>query len=87
MEREVWSNPQIIAQVKAGFVPVKLNASRHRQLVAKLGVRAFPTTIMFTPEGKIINGAKGYMPPNRLAGLLRTAHPAVVAAHRLPSVE
>lgn len=87
MEREVWSNPQIISQVEAGFIPLKLVASRHRQLVAKLGVRAFPTTIMFTPDGKIINAAKGYMPPNRLAGLLRTARPTKVAAHALPPIE
>lgn len=87
MEREVWSNPRIIAQVESGFVPVKLHASQHRQLVASLGVKAFPTTIMFTPEGKIINGAKGFLPPGRLAGLLRTAQPTTVAVHRLPPVE
>lgn len=87
MKREVWSNPQIIAQVKAGFVPLKLHATRHRQLVAKLGVRAFPTTILFTPEGKIIDAAAGYLPPKELAGLLRTAYPTQVAVQPLPPVK
>lgn len=87
MKREVWSNPQIIAQVKAGFVPLELHATRHRQLVAKLGVRAFPTTILFSPEGKIIDAATGYLPPNQMAGLLRTAYPTQVAVQPLPPVK
>ncbi len=81
MERETWSNPQIIAQTQAGFIPLKLHASQHRKLVAELGVRAFPSTILFTPEGNVINGAKGFLRPNQLAGLLHTAHPTKVALH------
>ncbi len=87
MEREVWINPRIIAQAETGFVPVKIHVSQHRQLVASLGVRLYPTTILFTPEGMIISQSPGYMPPNRLAGILRTAYPTQVAVQPLPSVE
>ncbi len=87
MDREVWSNPRIIAQVESGFVPLKLNATRHRQLVAKLGVRVFPTTILLSPEGHVINRARGYLPPNKLAGLLRSASSTKVAAHQRSPVE
>jgi thioredoxin-related protein len=87
MERNSWSNPTIIRQVESGFVPLKLHAARDRRIVASLGIRSFPTTILFTPEGKIINKVSGYMPPNRLAGLLRTAYPTQVAIQPLPTVE
>lgn len=85
MEREVWTNQRIIAQVERDFIPLKLNATQHRQFVAKLGVHAFPTTIVFTPEGKIIGGAPGFMPASQMAGLLNTARPNQVSLHQLPT--
>lgn len=87
MESTVWSHPQIISQVEAGFVPLKLVASQHRQLIASLGIRAYPTTILFTPEGKVIHRAQGYMPPLQVARLLRAARPAHLAGKSLPPVE
>ncbi len=79
MDQDSWGNPSIIQQVKSGFVPLKLHAERDQRLVTSLGVRSFPTTILFTPEGKVINRVSGYLPPNRLTELLRTAYPTQVA--------
>ena len=87
MVQNSWSNPSIIQQVESAFVPLKMRADRDSRLIASLGIRAFPTTILFTPEGKIIHSVPGYLPPNRLAGLLRTAYPARAAAPPLASVE
>lgn len=73
MEREVWTNRDIISQVQSGFVPLNLEAERDAKLIASLGIRAFPTTLIFTSDGKVIGGAPGFLPPNHLAGLLRAA--------------
>lgn len=73
MEREVWSNPQIISMVEAGFIPLELNAERDAELVAAMGIRGLPTTLLFNQEAKFVTGAAGYLPANRLAGLLRSA--------------
>jgi uncharacterized protein YyaL (SSP411 family) len=80
MEREVWSNPQIIAMVDAGFIPLELNAERDAETVAAMGIRAFPTTLIFTPNVQFVNGAPGYMPPNQVAGLLRSGQPLQTAS-------
>jgi thioredoxin-related protein len=74
MEQEVWSNPQIISMVEAGFIPLELNAKRDAELVAALGIRSFPTILLFTQEAKFVTGAPGYLPLNKLAGLLRSVH-------------
>lgn len=73
MEHDVWSNPQIISMVETGFIPLELNAQRDAELVAALGIRAFPTTLLFTDDSKFVTCAPGYLPPNKLAGLLRSA--------------
>lgn len=72
MEREVWNNSDIIAMVEAGFIPLELTAERDAETVAALRIRAFPTTLLFTSDTKYVTGASGYLPPNQMAGLLRS---------------
>lgn len=73
MEQESWANHDIQEMVDNRFVPLKLHATRHNDLVTALGVRAFPTTILFSAEAKPLGGAAGYLNPPRLAALLRKA--------------
>lgn len=73
MEQESWSNHDIAKMVEERFVPLKVHASRHTELVKALGVRAFPTTILFSPQAKPISGSAGYLSPPQLAALLREA--------------
>jgi thioredoxin-related protein len=72
MEREVWSNPQIVSMVETGFIPLALNSERDATIVDALGIRAFPTTLLFTEEATFVTRATGYLPPNQLAALLRS---------------
>lgn len=84
MEQESWVNHDIAKMVEEGFVPLKVHASRHAELVTALGVRAFPTTILFSPQAKPIGGSAGYLTPPRLAALLREAAlPQPAATHGL----
>jgi thioredoxin-like negative regulator of GroEL len=83
MEREVWSNADIISMVETGFIPVKLNAERDAGFVAAQQIRAFPTTLLFTQDARLITSATGYMPPNQLAGLLRSAQRPQSASERV----
>lgn len=75
MEQQVWSNPDIASLVEEGFVPLKIRAEQHRELVAALKVRAYPTTIVFSPQAKPITGAAGFLNPTRVAAMLREASP------------
>lgn len=80
MERATWRDPQVIEQVQKSFVPLRLDAAKHRELVARLKVRSFPTTIVFTPGGEIIGGAAGYLDPAKMAKLMKSSLPSKVAA-------
>lgn len=72
LEHEVWKNSDIIEMVEAGFIPLELTAEQDEKTVAALGVQGFPTTLLFTSDAKYITGAAGYLPTNRMAGLLRS---------------
>ena len=87
MDREVWSNPDIISMVEEGFIPLKLNAVEDAAMVAALKVRAFPTTLLFSPHLQFSCGATGYLPPNHLAGLLRSSRRAQFVSHQVQQPE
>ncbi len=87
MEKETWNEPAIGRLVERGFVPLKLHASQHPEEVAALKVRAFPTTVLITPQGKAFAGKPGFMEPLELTRLLKPAlQPREVAAVRQPAV-
>lgn len=86
MERETWSHPQIIATVNESFVALELTAERDMKLIQQLGVTAFPTTLVFSPTGKVVKEATGYLPPLKVVELLRASlppQPRVAHAERL----
>ncbi len=76
MELESWANQDIAGMVQEGFVPLRVHARHHPELVTALGVRAFPTTILFSSQAKPIGRAAGYLSPPQLAALLRQASPS-----------
>lgn len=54
---ETYSNSEVIRQVNESFIPLVLDADEHARLVEAIGVSAFPTTVIISPqldvEGKI----------------------------------
>lgn len=77
MERETWSDPAIAKMVEAGFVPLKLHADTHPNEIATLKIRAFPATVLVTPQGKPFAGRVGFVDSAKLVEMLQ---PAVAAA-------
>ena len=73
MEREVWSNPDIVSMVEAGFVPLELTAERDPELVASLQIRALPTTLVYSPDVRPIQRVTGYQRPTQFAAILRAS--------------
>lgn len=83
MEREVWSNADIISTVETGFVPLKLNAQHNTGFVAAQQIHAFPTTLVLTQDGRLVTSATGCLPPNQLASLLRSVQQPQSASERV----
>ncbi|MEQ8847065.1 thioredoxin family protein [Botrimarina sp.] len=82
MERETWASPAVARLVDERFVALRLHSDQHPEEVAALRVRAFPTTVVITPEGKAFAGRAGFVEAAQLAEqLLRPAleHEAVAS--------
>jgi YHS domain-containing protein/thiol-disulfide isomerase/thioredoxin len=56
LEANVFPKQDFARAVTAHYVPVKINGSQNRKLVAKYGITRWPTDIVLTADGKVISG-------------------------------
>lgn len=55
LNRDVFSQPQVVAAMQQAYVPVKINALESRATADALGVTRVPTDVILSPEGKVID--------------------------------
>ena len=57
---ETFTDPQVIARVNEYFVPVVLDADENERAVDLLGIEAFPSTVVISPELNVLGRITGY---------------------------
>jgi thioredoxin-related protein len=65
MMRDTLSDPQVVADIRRGYVATIVRAADRPQLVQLAGVRAFPTTILIGPDGRERDRIVGYRSPGQ----------------------
>lgn len=70
MEREVWTDRRIRKLVHSQYVALRLNADASPEAVRQLRVRAFPTTLRFSPGGAYQDGFAGFVDGEKLSKYL-----------------
>jgi thiol-disulfide isomerase/thioredoxin len=76
MHAETFPNPAVVARVNSQFVPVLLDADAQTNDVKQLGVEAFPTVLVVSPEQKIIGRLTGFQSAAQLNARLASYLPA-----------
>lgn len=61
MDREVWSDPAVAAQLADHFVPLKLSDREHGELIQALQVTSYPTTFVFSSDRRLLARLSGYI--------------------------
>ncbi|MCA9216279.1 MAG: thioredoxin family protein [Planctomycetales bacterium] len=75
MQRETFSDATIIRHINENFVPVYVDGDKHKTLVRQLGVRSFPTTLVVTPQRKVLANITGFRSAQQLSGDLAKVTP------------
>ena len=78
MEREVFVQPNIVSQLNANFVMVRVNASENTALVQQYSITAIPTDLIMKPNGQLIHRRVGVITAERFAGYLDYLHQKVL---------
>lgn len=73
MARVTFRDPRVAAIVSAGFVPIEVNADERPDIADRYALDGYPTTLLLTDAGDVLQGGT-YFAPEPLAALLeRTA--------------
>ncbi|QDT08516.1 hypothetical protein K239x_04550 [Planctomycetes bacterium K23_9] len=88
MKQNTWCNQSVQQRLAGKFVAIRLNKLRNRQTLSRISVDTFPTTLLGTPNGKVIGHRVGYQPPEALQSFLAEANrnrvtkaPGIQAVH------
>jgi thioredoxin-related protein len=61
MLAETYAHPEIGAFLAAHAETALAHAKDNRELAARLGIRGYPTTIVVSPEGQIVDAVEGFV--------------------------
>jgi thioredoxin-related protein len=82
MERDTFSDQAVVEDIQTRFVPLNVAAESNETLLRKLQVRTFPTTVILSPQARMLDYIPGYVGPQELRMRLATATRSVAAARR-----
>ena len=73
MKRDTWCNQDVQNRMAGNFVAIRLNKMRNSDTLSRISVGTYPTTLLGTPNGKVVGHRLGYQPPDKLQAFLSEA--------------
>ena len=70
MDETTYSNTEIIEFINKNYIPIRVDADREPQIDEIYNQGGWPSTVILTPEGEILNGGT-YIPPERMLEMLK----------------
>ncbi|NOZ39663.1 MAG: thioredoxin family protein [Planctomycetes bacterium] len=87
MLAETYGHPAIQQMLAGNTQTVLAHAEDYRGLIKKLGIRGFPSSVLISPQGDVLEFMEGFVPPKefakRISPLLK-AHARQARASNLP---
>ena len=74
MVETTLSDQGILRVIGTQFVPAAIKATDRPDLMRKLKIRSFPTTLLVSPRGEIVDQITGYIDVRKFDDRLRRAH-------------
>ena len=73
MEKESFEHPEVIRQLSAHFIPVRVDTDRRPDINNRYNMGGWPTVAILTPEGKVLTG-ETYLPVGSVLQMLLRVH-------------
>lgn len=70
MDETTYSNPEVIEFINKNFIPIRVDADRRPDIDGLYNQGGWPSTVVLTPDGEILNGGT-YIPPVRMLEMLK----------------
>ena len=73
MKHTSFLDNQVTKQIGQSYIAAQINAANYRQYIRDLGVQLFPSTVIISPDNKIVDRISGYLNAQALNRRLRSA--------------
>ncbi len=70
MEAQTYRDERVVGRIRSSFVAAAINGPRQPEVARRLGVRVYPTTLIISPEFRVLESIRGYVPPEELTARL-----------------
>jgi thioredoxin-related protein len=60
MYHESYADKKLAGELNRDFIPVRLSAEDSEDLLERMNVEVYPTTIIYSPKGKLLGKIEGY---------------------------
>ncbi len=71
MDKEVWRDDRVSRFVAKSYVPLKITDEDHGDLIQALRVKAFPTTLVFTSDRRLVARLEGFVAAEKMVEALQ----------------
>jgi thioredoxin-related protein len=79
MKNSTLADPLVVQVVNAEFVALRVDQQEDPAFVRDLGIKAFPTLLIISPDDKLVDRVKGYMNADQTRQRLENARRATTA--------
>ena len=73
MKKNTYRDDGVVADIRQSFVSATVDAKTWTQFVERLGVRIYPSTVIISPDNKVLDRIGGYVEPKTLRARLDVA--------------
>lgn len=71
MKRDTWCNGSVMQEMAGDFVAITLSPDTNAEILNRIHVQTYPTTLIGLPQGKIVEHRNGYQPAVEIKTLLK----------------
>ena len=73
IKQETFTNDQLVSNINSDFIAVSVSAKEADELVKRVGIRLFPTTLIISSEAEVLDHVKGYVSADKMQRHLTAA--------------
>ena len=70
MKSQTYRDHRVVDRIRESYVAAAVNGRRQPEIARRLGVRVYPTTVIISPEFRVVESIRGYVPPAELSARL-----------------
>ncbi|MEQ8854665.1 DUF255 domain-containing protein [Gimesia sp.] len=71
MDKETFKDQKVIKHINSCFIPLRVDADENPEFVEAIGVAGLPTTVIISPELKVVKKLSGYVAARDMSGHLQ----------------